>query len=659
MAEQIQPSCFYPEDPNFPIRCDFDYAQAYCCLAEYATSNDDFVTCKLEVGDCVVGPPGCHMTFPYYNDEDQPTLKTAINATTKSAWVKIAFQQYCGSQEDPGHTEQTIITMGNHSQFNDEQCKATIKGFQYGWGTTNQGNRCRITIMDQKGSEFQMWVERMGINPEGDSVPVQGKYRMKVQFGWYLTGGGSEDRCGQPAGPPLGEGDVPAEGENSSYIICSPVMYFITQWVNVNFENGKFIYELEGTDLLERGQEQMIEKVFGGDGDGDGQMYFTKAVELLGKYSFPPFRVEFKAINAAGDVVDMEFVKRDGVNYDREFPDDGWGDCKGYGPRASWRPNQKPPLAAIQDWLLHGPVTARDLTGKITSDKGRVGITMNYDPTYKFVPNGEPDSTTNDPCATCKSDQPQYGRLILWASGIPYCQGNFTDTEINDRMKAVYLVNAGNCSPVLQFTPAFKWHMTEAALQTQTATFHHIMANLAIGAIEADLRVEGDPSSWLCSPIEGYGKCVGIVFVNPFFLVPGASSENCPVWRANDGPVDPEDPEFLSICNELLTSKGWFLMGVDHQIKDGQFVTNLKLKLLAPGAELNPAGSVTALGGWADGTTMPYGGQFGCLDKYLVGSAAAGWGAAAECLDNTPNLWVGGGTFCEGGYDSDPDLPPT
>lgn len=715
---QIEPNCDYPLDREFPIACDVDHEKAYCCKDEANLSDpfDDFVFCDGET--CVIGPPGCHMIFPELsvseNDNVEPMYKTALSATAMSPWVKVAFQQYEEASENPDATWATILTMGNLSQpFNDEKCMAMIKNFQYGWGAVNRGNRCRFTILDQKGSTFQEWVERMGINPEGDAVPVQGKYRMKVQFGWYISGGANEDICGQPATPLTKDQDeggilkitVPAEGFNTAFIICSPVMYFITDWINVHFENGKFIYELEGVDSLVRGQEQIIQRTFG---TNKKQMYFTKAVELLGRVSFPPFRAEFKAIDATGKITDMQFFPDDGdpeTRTCRKAGPDCTGfdsDCQGWGPYGIWQANSTTPLGVIHEWLKR--VFARDLTGKIPS--GKTSITANYDPTYKFQPNVK----GADPCAECVAALPQYGRMLLWANGIPYCQGNFNDAEINNRMKAVYVVNGGNCSPVLHFAPAFRWHSTaaqkagglavpvggsntnvgqiagavkaacpiaatpgprrmqvvaptdrimktrNAVLKTQEATYHHIMTNMVIGAIEADLRVQGDPSFWLCSPFEGYGRSVGIVFINPYFLVHGNSDTDCPVWALND--PDAKETAFKSICNELLTSKGWFVMGVDHQIKDGTYSTTLKLKLIAPGAEILPATNPpTGLGGWAEATPLPYGGQFGCLNRTLVGSTAAGWAFEGTDPDGG-EIWVGGGTPCSTNYTFTSDLPP-
>jgi hypothetical protein len=733
----LEPNCDYNFDPNFPIVCDVDYSSAYCCLSDIGSGNG-FVVCEDGVG-CLAGsliPGQPYMTFPIFNDQNQPMLKTALGGTTMSAWVKVAFQQYCGSDEDPIRTAHTIITMGNVSQpCNDEKCKAIIKAFQYGWGAINQGNRCRITIMDQKGSEFQSWVQRMGINPEADATPVQGKFRMKVQWGWYVTGGADEDICGQPpqpiAVPSCDEFNDPNQGQfpivppdpgfNSAFIICSPVLYFLVDWINVHWDQGKFVYELEGVDTLVRGQENMIEQIFGKDGE---QMYFTKAVELLGLISFPQFRVEFKAITAGGDVVDMVFAPAD-TNTQIRLTRDENVDCKGYGPLKVFRPNTKPPLAVIQDWIAQG-VFAQDLTGKVTSNGGRVGMTMNFDPTYKFTPVGSPNASTDDPCAICKNSggdgqPPQYGRLVIWANGIPYCQGNLTDDELNKRMKAVYIVNGGNCSPVLSFTPSFRWHSWAAqrnagastpansgqenvqvdqpqgfvkvncpiastrghirqegvaatqevqktlipALQAQESMFHSIMTNLMIGAIEADLRVQGDPSSWLCTPVDGYGRCVGIIFINPYFLIedPNSSVKGCPQWFANDA-LGPDDPFSASTINKLLTNKGWYVVGADHQIKDGQYITTLKLRLLAPGAELNQAGSITNLGGWAitgpneGGVPVVYGGRFGCLTRYLLGNQGVSWGN--EGNREICGLWVGGGTACSPNYIFVPpsELPP-
>ena len=65
---------------------------------------------------------------------------------------------------------------------------------------------------------------------------------------------------GQTAGPPNVE---PSVYMNTSFTPSSPTMYFMTETITVHFEGGKFVYELEGTDLLQKAQQQYLNKVFG------------------------------------------------------------------------------------------------------------------------------------------------------------------------------------------------------------------------------------------------------------------------------------------------------------------------------------------------------------------------------------------------------------
>ena len=681
----VTPVCVYPTDPDFTCG-DADVNQVYCCSV---TGDGTFIHQSDTSPTIVVGQ--CGFSFPFVNDDAQPMLKSAINGTTSTPFVKIAFQEYCEGEENPTTTSATIITMGNVSQpGNTDRCVTAIKAFQYGWGVVNQGNTCKVTIVDEKGSEFENWVLRLAKNMEAVPKPVQGSYRMKVQFGWYVAGGGDGDICGQPDTRP---NVTPADGQNHAFTICSPVMMFMPNWINVHFEGGKFIYELEGADLLQRSQEHLVDSTFGQD---DAQLFFTKAVELLGKASTPPFRVQFKCIDALGSVVDMQFAQRPGNVADRKTKAENI-DGLGYGPVGAYRCRERPPLVVIKEWVSTHHVWALDLSGKTTADLA--GITYNYDSTFKCE-----DAAG----CICDPNLPQYGILTLWGNGIPSCQGDFSDDQINQRMKAVYIVNGSNCSNVISFNPTLKWHFdlglkaggvvtpVQGAVVKQAAgavaancpitstrgiarndkvmdmsmvqktnapnvgqaktNVLQATANIMVHAIEAELRTQGDPSSWLCSPLEGTARCVGIVFINPFFLNPGVEDLNCPIWNFNKD-------RSTSICNTMLTNKGWFIKGVDHQIKDGTFITTIKVVLLAPGAELNDANFVgppapmafglgptsvpTSLGAWPGGGQLPYGGQFAALARYPIGDSGANWGPAGGEI-KCPQVWVGGGESCDG-----------
>lgn len=651
-----------------------NFDNMYCCSGienKFINYDDPYM---------FVAAPSCvNFSFFYKNDDNQPMLKSPLNGTSQSPWVRVAFQEYCiAGDRSIGATNQTIITTGNVSQYggdNAEKCTAAIKAFQYGWGTVDSGNRCRITIIDEEGGGFETWARRMATNAEGASAPVKGQYKMKVQWGWYIAGGGPNDQCGQGAAPPPTGTNTsdPPPGQNTSYNICSPTLWFLPDAITVNWENGKFIYTLEGVDLLVRGQEQRLNRVFGQDGGNTNPfntpMYFTDAVKLLGTYSMPPFRPRFLSLNASGQLVSMKFIRRKGPLLDDE--------CKG--PFAQWSTGELPPLDIIKRWLNDFPVLAVDQTGNIDTPDKKIGITLNYDSILDLT-NGVGKFPIDDceaeiqgcpkeqPKQCCDPKMPEVGSLILWAAnGVPHCQSNITN--IDNRMKAVYIVNGGNCSPVLSFNPVVRWHfllglkaggvslpisgkerkqteslngsacnvsggrsavtqnnpaqtvvgtINDPDAQTGVARVLHTAGNLMVHAIEAELRVQGDPSPWLCSPIAGFGKCVGIIFINPFFLTEDAVEGNCPAFKQTTS----------SLCNNFLTNKGWFIKGVEHQIKEGSYITTIKVALPAPGAELKFAsdgGVITGVGGWSGGAKMNFGGTNATIRQYPQGDVAANW----------------------------------
>jgi hypothetical protein len=798
------------DDPDFISTPQF-LGNYYCCVPDQFLNGSGFVCpnplspilggCEGAFISCDNVPQGrCHIlssssvcnnfSFPTVNTEGAPMLKTPLNGTTMAPFAKIAFEQYDKNGcIDVQATASTIITMGNCSQcgavspacetsqfeticFNcgaqvkicgSEICKAAIKSFQYGFGVKQQGNTCKVTIVDEKGSEFSTWVQRIVKNLEGAATPVGGVYRMKCQFGWYITGGDPADVCGQDATVPTPYSPTtPAPpGLNTAYLVLSPVMYFLPNWINVNFDRNKFIYQLEGVDTLARGQETFQMKTYGTD---KSPMYLTRAITELGRDSQPQFRVQFRALDTKGQIIDLQFVKRENTPGDRACKCDESFDGEGYGPLGVWRTGNKPPLEAINDWLTSWGVAAFDTSGYSKSAFGRVGMTANYDSTFVqgsilptadsrctsgtgivdgigtcAITGGTPDVSAKLACpATNPNCIPQYGSLIVWADSLVWCNNNLSDTFWDARMKAVYLVNGGNCgSPVLSFNPSLRWHFyaglatggsivpangtpdrqADALVKTncriassngpakvnvvpatdlmnktgdekgavQQAAALHLMANLPMQAIEAELVVQGDPSPWLCSPLLAYGRSVGIVFINPFFLDKQDNTTGCPQWLACD--PDPLNPGQCapgsSICNNILTNKGWLILGVDHQITDGKYITTIKLYLPAPGAETQdsnvtppppppvPPGppvpppptppDAVSLGGWNGGNpsaannTMPYGGRFSPVSSYAVGSDSVGW-VDATSTDPSPT-WVAGGEAGDDGYNVPSDIP--
>lgn len=638
-----------------------------------------------------------------------------LDATNLSPWVRIGFQKYDESGERcTVGTNSTVITTGNLSQpgiiddlgfpicdegfaTSDKCCHASIKAFQYGFGNIDSGNKCKVTIMDEKGSSFTDWIDRITVNVEGASKNIKGSYQMKVQWGWYGSGGGENDKCGQPAAAP---GETPAAGENSSFVYCSPILWFLPTTITVQATGNKFIYELEAVDLLRRGEEYMVAQTVGSD---DEPQFFVDAVNELACMSTPPFRVAFKTVNSDGTEVDgINFAPQPGEGLP---PGTTFDELIAKGPFRKWRTAEQPPLAVVRSWLTQN-VTA------ILDDGSRVGIVANYDSTF---------DCGQEPDCDCEPNKPVFGQLILWASALPRFREDYTEEQIDNRVKAFYVVNGGACSAVYSFTPQISYpfllgfkaggqimaageKMTKAlvglvniagkaignlagrvvsggrsmikqwttaattfigqgtnpALSTMEANMLHQAATFPFPAIMADLQIQGDPADFYCTPVKAYGRTLGIIFINPFFLnceqsqdAEGCqaldSQDGCPEWR-------PRFIESGSTCNSILTNKGWFITGVEHQIKEGSYVTNIKLQLPAPGNELYQAQAESPdvpvhLGGWGLGGELTQGGTVTCLDKYPVGATAVAFRGTGNCGTGGA-LFTGGGSQCDGFYET-------
>lgn len=688
-------SCSYtPSSCSTPP--DLTTCDPFVCVEDIdAIQQDIFCSCPKFLQDDGVNVTIGQCGITYVSQSNLPVpgppIKQLLNGTTQSPWVRLAFQKYCSDdgmstgiiQRSVPATNKTIITTGNISQpanDGDDKCSAVIKSFQYGWGTANAGNKCTVTILDQKGSEFETWVkERLVKNVEGASHPYKGIYQMKVQFGWFITGGGPDDVCGQPFATP-GTDPTPA-GYNTSHVWCSPILWFMPDSVSASYDGNKFVFEIQGADLLVRGQENTISQTFGSD---IAPEYFVNAVQELGRVSTPPFNVCFKQRNqTTGAIEDLRFIKRPGAN----------DDDVSLGPLDKWVAYQINPLATIHQWLKG--VLAEGGLVKDGVDTGR-GITMNYDSTYDKQQLDIQCNEIEPEPDTCNDEKPDVGRLTLWADPKATCQSDFTPTQLNGRIAAVYIINGGSCSPVLSFNPTVRWNFfaalkgggstipTSGKMQKQSegaavaacaisggvgprvethsssnminyvndvktlvqaATVKHTLANQGVSAIEAELRIQGDPSLYYSSPIYGAGKTVGIVFINPFYL-DAEPGETCPSWTT----LTSGD----SVCNSTFTNKAWFIRGVDHQIREGSYITILKLTLPLPGSEMLDAplgiGSTpTHAGGDPDGIEFFFGGWFACLENWVRGLLSTFWKATSFPLCTVSNgiVFHGSGEECE------------
>lgn len=212
--------------------------------------------------------------------------------------------------------------------------------------------------------------------------------------------------------------------------------------------------------------------------------------------------------------------------------------------------------------------------------------------------------------------------LILWEDPKPKPNENFNaGASIGS-----YIVNGGQCSPVLSFNPEIKWLFTMLAcaggfIDSTTGKIHNqrdencpgevgitttnqvtqnskdifgddaavetIKASKAqqradshysiYQPISAELRIVGNPK--LDQILLLIGSTVGIAVVNPFNITSGVSQ--CE-WRVSGGESLAE-----SSCNAVLSNKRWVVKGVAHDIREGSYITSLSVYLPAPGQELS------------------------------------------------------------------------
>lgn len=290
--------------------------------------------------------------------------------------------------------------------------------------------------------------------------------------------------------------------------------------------------------------------------------------------------------------IDVRFVNKDHTG-EFEFED---GD-RGY--KAVWQANETTLLSTIRSWI------------STTKTKDKKGVYYKYDPEDIVLIIQEDDECRNPENCNCKD-------------------------EIDS-----YIVNGGNCSPVIEFSPEIDWILDaggfggisgssnageqkksqepsdiqpiegsgsgneqaipveysnsippeERAAKLEKATSAATLANKPFDtakSIQGELTIIGDTKY---ANITDIGRYVAITVVSPY-KVKGEFGGPC-IWIA-------EPP-----INKTLSNKKWMLEGVDHQIDSGKFITKLKVGLAVPNSELaadEPIGGEGSCGPMTEGT---------------------------------------------------------
>jgi hypothetical protein len=410
------------------------------------------------------------------------------------------------------------LTVGNKSSP-DVDNHAIIKSFECG---TSDGMACSIEIFDEEGGKFQQVFRRLT-----KKMTNIDDYKMKIDFGWLMTD---------------------CNGQTSKWG-TSQSIYMLPFQIEVNYIQGKIKYLVTGNDVMNGSFNTRYTKPLGDD--KYSKLSLKDAIRKLCKDEDPKINVEFK---------------KKGAEEEWDFKGD---------PKDSWKTNNEDKLSIIRRWIR--PYRTID-------DKGII-ITWN--------------NTEEKPT------------LILWED----------PGEEWGKPIGTFIVNGGKCSNVLEFSPKYNFTIgmatksvggysggatsggpvdikkditkektTEGILKAITVPSHVIntegtkdagkqvatseeansKANAAseqLNQVDAEMRIHGNPSLKLCSIIEMLNARVAIVVINPFHLFGGEGE--CGKWLAKP------------MCNDILSSKDWMIMGVSHSIREGSFTTTLKLYLPA------------------------------------------------------------------------------
>ena len=314
------------------------------------------------------------------------------------------------------------------------------------------------------------------------------------------------------------------------------------------------------------------------EGDDEDKITLKEAMERLFENRQP----------IAGNV---RFRDKDGGDDFRFRNRDGGED----GPRGTWPMSQQSALATARTWLQG-----------VTTDNGR-GILIIYDNDSGEVVFQESTIDPSNPDCACVNSL------------------------------GTYVVNGGNCSPVLKFSPTFNWskglvpgggaaapgasagrsdedvnvypinNIERAGSQTSPTIAQHewhyrspddmaienaesIAAHMTANApvengplgLTADLVIHGNPQ--FINPVDLTGSSVALIVINPFHVSNGIEGNE---WITT------------SNCNAVLSNKNWTVTGVSHSISGGSFTTTLKLSLPAPNKDID---ATDALGGNGCGT---------------------------------------------------------
>jgi hypothetical protein len=502
-----------------------------------------------------VGAEACNLAESILEAKKPPV------GETMTPWVKVTFK-----------VSGVSITVGNRSSDANNN-HAVIKDFEYG---NSDGAKCRITIIDEQGSNFVQFMDDM-LKDFKCATPAGG-YTMDVQFGWAVA------KC---------SGALTVSNDNNN---VSPIFTFMCEDVFCNTSGGKFVFEIGGTDITAIQFDGRISKVYG-EGVGDKGMFLTDAIrQMLQDNTYPP------------TVASVRFLKPNG-NHPMPLRWDTAGcsiDAE-KGPKGKWVANNLSKLDAAHSWLkdylsengksIRGAYNNLVPGGEVIfweDPRPNCGEFVDWDQ-FKlgtYIVNGGKESSVID-----------FNQKIQWNfSSLTNAGGNMGDNQVASNQDGSKQPGMPGC-PDLQ-----RARLPGVGSQTSGAADENALANYGKQAnqkvmeaqakqqkalqlfhygVEAEMTVVGDPR--VPQPMYCPWRNIHIIYINPFYIIGGSSDNNsCGDWLAK--------PK----CNPVLSNKNWQIKSLSHRISDGKFTTSFQIFLVVPGVDValdDPLGGLGS-GGW-------------------------------------------------------------
>jgi len=298
---------------------------------------------------------------------------------------------------------------------------AFVKSFEYSF---SNGVGCKATIVDTSGSDFANF---LSIIPGKECNQFQRDYgQVAVEFGWIFQD------CN---GVYQKYGTIEASYDDAlidvttgqGFVQAGDYLWFLLMGVEVVEARGIWEYRLNLIGPVDGSAPNTKDaKPIGSD---DNKVPLKQACQEILKESCKNYFTQNSIARVVGDAV-VKFVRvtknfvtgGGGASTQRVLStfqfkgSDGGAD----GPKSVWAPEQQDPLSAIRKWL-NSFETDRNLgTYLITDAKSKT-------PSLYIMEN------PNDPCVLTTE-----------------CVGQ------QFKPKKVYIVNGGNCSPVISFNPSIQ-----------------------------------------------------------------------------------------------------------------------------------------------------------------------------------------------------------